>query len=318
MKRYLALGFIAIVGALLVVAGVELYQVFTPALAGGGQPGSADPVFHEGDQPLHPLKSLPDADALAERLPDGQATYKKLRDDVLGTYAKRHPGTHDNDDEARQSLKLMAYLWTWGDFYGENLLPNLADHARHLNHGESADPVWDVANDLDWYDVYYSSCDDDAGRNMKRADALNATDYPAALRLWAYQRALANLVIAEGHDDARAAMGASLGRLPELAAKAAACYENLLAQHLPNKMLYTKGRELLAAATQDPAALEASPRAWTARSPPRIATIRRHNSSMRFSTSTRAWPREAMVMRTPSATRAGRASAKTCSTLARC
>src|SRR5271170_7881539 len=87
-----------LVGAL-AVAGGAAYLVWlghmhapSPAAAIAATPGSVAPP--------RPLKPLPDADVLAQRMKWDQDVYQKLRDEALAGYVQLHPQPAPYDDEA--------------------------------------------------------------------------------------------------------------------------------------------------------------------------------------------------------------------------
>jgi hypothetical protein len=193
MKRILVLGAISIVGAIVVatLAGGYVY-FFSPESA-------TDVPSGKYVAPQVALKPLPDADALAERLPFSQNIYRKLRDDALAAYTKQHPVAHSYDVEARDTLKLASYLIIWDDYYGEGLWLVLDGHAKRLLSEGCQDQVWLSLQDIVWGPQAHSSSGAAVNEVNACANRLGASPYPAAFRLAAYRMALVNMIVAMNH-----------------------------------------------------------------------------------------------------------------------
>ena len=188
MRRILFLLAISVVGAAIVCAGVFAYQALIP------QPNPPPPaVAHTSFVPPKVLP-LPDVDTLAKRLPYGQAEYARLRDEALADFAAIHPGEHPWNTEAQETLKLMAYLHVWDDFYGENLWSIARGHFYKLEQ-EVPDQLWLSFGDIDVYRDRHSLNDATATRINVCADHLGQEVCPAAFRLWDYRTAMTNMIV---------------------------------------------------------------------------------------------------------------------------
>jgi hypothetical protein len=242
VKRFLFLLGIA-VACTVVLCGLTGAYLF---VTGNQSFGAAAPA---ATAPSTKLRPLPDVVALAARLPHDQDVYQGLSQAALAAYAKNHPGSHPYDAEARDTLKLASYLLVWDDFYGEGLWRNLNAHAEHLENEGCHDQVWLSLENIVWGPDEHSSSDEAIGEVNACENRLGASEYPAAFKLAAYQMALGNVIKAQANNAIK--QPATLATLPDLAAKAAACYGQLIAQHLPHDYLFRKGSALIDEAQDD-------------------------------------------------------------------
>ena len=141
-----------------------------------------------------------DVDRLAERMKKNVEVYRNIRDQALATYAKLHAGPNGYDADAKQAIRLAAYLWIWGDFYREGLWPIALDDADRAIEAGCNDPLVSAMRVfLICSSRQYSSFDHEAQRFDVSADQLAGTDYPAAFQFWYYRIDAQNLV--EGNQE---------------------------------------------------------------------------------------------------------------------
>src|SRR5271170_7708322 len=100
---------------------------------------NALPVFADDNKPATPAPSIPNIDVMAARMKNYQDTYRQIRDDSLAAFVKAHPNVPVND-EIKAFMGITAYLWVWGDFYGEGLSSQCSHMAEHIM--SKAIPEW--------------------------------------------------------------------------------------------------------------------------------------------------------------------------------
>jgi hypothetical protein len=253
MKRFFILAGMVVLGTGLVCAlgiGYFLWTEGHGSTATAATPPAATPAAVVPAPPVR-LRPLPDVDALARRLPYHQEVYAKVRDEALAAYAQMHPGSHPFDAEARETLKLASYLWVWGDYYGEGLWPIAIAHGRHVEDQGCLDQIWNSLYEIHWYADHRSSDDQSASQLTACENRLGLSAYPADFKLWAYHAAIGNLISAKTDSAVQPPLSTSLQALPDLAAKAVACYRDLIRQRAPPAFLYQVGCTLLQAAQND-------------------------------------------------------------------
>jgi hypothetical protein len=243
MKRILFLGAIIVVGTAAILGLVMAYLTMFP--------NGALSVAVTGQAPAPVVGPPPDGDALAHRMLADQDVYIHLRDETLAAYAKAHPGSHPFDMEARETLKLAAYLWVWDDYYGEGLWRILNQHCERLQ-ARCPDQIWLSLEDVVWGPDEHSSTDAAVNETNACENRLGATDYPAAFKFASYTMAMSNMIKAGEYEKN---VKTSLAALPDITTKTVGAYRALIAQHLPPDLLYRKGRELINEAKDDDATL---------------------------------------------------------------
>jgi len=224
-------------------------QAPSPELSITATPGSVAPAL--------PLKPLPDADVLAQRMKWDQDVYQKLRDEALAGYAQLHPNPAPYDDEAHAALKLLAYLCTWGDYYGENLWEQYSTHVTHLFDQGAKFTVFSLMLDVYVFQDRHSADEASAMGCVKDALDFQTTHYPAYFKLAIYKAQLNNLLEARQAQYISGGPGTALDKMPALVDLASQAYGELLREHLPNAVLYRAGANLLNAVREDEPTLNA-------------------------------------------------------------
>jgi uncharacterized membrane protein len=247
MKRILFLAGIVVVGTALVCGVVFAWQVLVPQFF------SPDPspagIAHLPSPAVHPL---PDADALAARLPHDQDVYRKVRDEALAAYAKLHPTPAPVDDEAHATLKLIAYLSVWDDYYGEGLRQMLNGHLDRMG---NSDPTWPVFCIVDNFMHHHSNNEAYATQVAHEMIAYDSTPYPALFRLCALRASLKDLIYPQIDPDIH--LGHAPDALPELANRAVADYRALLDNNFRHYFFYAQADILFDTAQADEATITA-------------------------------------------------------------
>ena len=252
MKRILFLGLLIIVGTALVCSAIALYQWET----------EQDQTADTGCPPPRVLTPLPDIDALAKRIPFDQEIYRNVRDQALAAYAKAHPVAHPYDDQARQALRLIAYLCVWDDFYGEGLRDQLDAQADNLLREGNRDPIWQAFCDVDAMkttfdydntpDYYNSRTDESATGFLDDIKIFGQTGYPSLFRCVAYDSAINNLLVGLHIADGGCPYGKHLlDQLPQLVQLETTYYGDLIKAGYSHHFLYEIGSELLNTARRD-------------------------------------------------------------------
>jgi hypothetical protein len=189
-------------------------------------------------------------------MPFEQDVYRQVCDAALACYAAQHPGAHPYDGEAQQTVKLACYLCIWDDYYGEGLWPIAADHAQHLQDSGCADPLWPLLSSINIFANRHALNDADIDGLDQLAETFAKGGYPPALKFWAYNAAIHNLITAKTDPNLQLAVGRSLGALPDLVTEAVACFRDMIKQHLSHVCLYRTGEALLHVAEKDEPALQ--------------------------------------------------------------
>jgi len=239
VKRYFILGLIGVFGAIVVVLSVEAYRVLVAVVAPMIAPPASTTEEHESYVLSRKLKPLPDVDALAARIPFEQDAYRQVRDAALAGYAIQHPGVHLTDAEARETLKLVAYLVIWDDFYGEGLWQAAIDHAKHIAEAGNHDPLWDAIYSAYLMEDRYSSDQSGVLELNGQQEAVGREAYPPAFKLWAYQVAIHNVEQCKEEAELHPGEGAqNFDSLPRLVDEAVDCYRQMIKQHASHVYLY--------------------------------------------------------------------------------
>jgi hypothetical protein len=137
-------------------------------------------------------KVVIDIDAMASRMKNDQPIYRQIRDDGLAAYAKTHPGV-TIDDETKAFMGISAYLWVWGDIYGEDLWQKGTVYAGDLLPRAQAD--WQANIFLREATLENSHSASVEGENYVIFSVSNAiaSDYPFELKMQACAAGLGDL-----------------------------------------------------------------------------------------------------------------------------
>jgi hypothetical protein len=212
---------------------------------------------HSTQAPLPPpAKVLPDADALARRLPFEQDDYERTRGAALAAFAAAHPGAHPWDAEARQLLKLEVYLSIWGDYYGEGWWPIAEAHAASLQSGACPDAMWRALMALASFAGRHSMDDDDVHALNTAAGDFGRTAYPPLLKVAVDLAAIKNMIAAKNDPNVQMAVGRSLGELPGVLADTSGAFRGMILGHASHVALFRLGHDLLHAAEKDEPTLQ--------------------------------------------------------------
>jgi hypothetical protein len=254
MKRLLFLAGIVVAGTAVVCGGIWLYLCFPPQAMLEAARGGIGPADSPPPPPMK-MTALPDADALASRMPHHQEIYRKVRDEALAAYAQHNPVAKASDEEARAELRLIAYLDVWQDFYGEGLWPQVSLHANNLLEERNEDPTWQLYYDVEKFQGHYSNTEAGAQTINGEMIAYSHTDYPALFKLKGDETAINNLLTA--HADAAVHLDQSYKGLPDQIALAVAEYRKLVEAHYDPTFLCFTGEEFLDGVKADEQTLEA-------------------------------------------------------------
>jgi tetratricopeptide (TPR) repeat protein len=208
----------------------------------------ADPTLDAGKTATEAASQTPfkqialartlDVDAMAARMKEHQDVYKRLRDASLKAYAARHPPGRFDTINAQQ-IRMAAYLWTWGDFYGEGLWQAYADNVNP--EPEQNDPLVSCVRSIGYYRDFYIKYDSWTDKIKATVERIENSDYPPEFKLWAWLH-MTNVICVSGLDaDAKAGMTQSFAMLPDLVRKTAASYRALIKEGLPDDLLAIKG-----------------------------------------------------------------------------
>jgi hypothetical protein len=184
-------------------------------------------------------KSAIDVDQLAGRMKRNVDVYQKVRDQSLAVYAKLHPSPSAYDDDARQAIRLAAYLWVWDDFYREGLWEIAVADATRATNGGSDDPLMMALPVIHFFDANNSTSDHQALFLNSIADRLNASAYPDELKFWCYRIDSKNLVKAKSEHEALDPK--TVAMIPGIVDKAANAYGELIKAHLDRDLLFAQG-----------------------------------------------------------------------------
>ncbi len=186
---------------------------------------------------------LIDVDAMAARMVTKQDIYKKIRDEALSGYAKRNPTPTPNDDKIKTVIRILAYLWVWGDFYGEGLWQHGANYAHSVISQGTHEQVLMTFLDIKELDGYYSGNEAAAEERNRSTDKFLEGDFPSEFKLWACQNMVCNLTKfgSYEHPDPKAP---SMQALPHFVEQWGQNYRELLKRGLPHDMLYWVGDSL--------------------------------------------------------------------------
>lgn len=233
------------------------HQKQAASAAAAAKQAEATPV------PEPPLPRELDVDAMAARMKKNREVYEKLRDDTLAAYAALHPD-HDNfKNRAAETIRLGAYLWVWGDYYGEDLWATLTDDAGHSRIDYTrADPLIDMLDDWAYYVGSYSKTGEAFDRLRKDMNELAPTNYPAEFKFScaaAYIRMVADSRANDKENKYHLTKYFEQGK--EMPPKAGDYYKELIGKKLPDAILYEHGEQLLSELDGDEESLNA---AWTA------------------------------------------------------
>ncbi len=233
VRNFLKLALYGGLGFAFLIGGYFLYLRYFSAPAQTSSPPSA-------------RRAPIDVDALASRMKSRQDIYQQLRDQALAVYGEQNPGTHSYDPQAKEAIQLAAYLWVWGDFYGEGLAKRSCDDASFVTHKGCADPFFRVVSNAPFYIHHYSTKAIDADPLRETAETLATSGYPDAFKLEAYQTAISDYVsVLESPNKTDPALDKTVLALPDLIDAWMGLYGKLVSAGLPDDLVYAKGLELL-------------------------------------------------------------------------
>jgi hypothetical protein len=175
-----------------------------------------------------------DADVLAARMPKYQDIYAKIRDQAIAAYVQAHRGSNAGDDEAKKSIKLLAYLWIWDDPFQEGLWAIDSQAAQQAESVGVDDPIIIYIADFN-----REAPDGDLGAAQlkQRADIFAETGYPDVFKMWYYQVVIAKIA----HAQSAADPGKDTTDLSASVQKWGQLYEQQIRVPLPNGLLYAVG-----------------------------------------------------------------------------
>jgi len=210
---------------------------------------SSMPSFADDKQPGTTAPPLPNIDAMAARMKNYQDTYRQIRDDSLAAFVKAHPQV-PVDDEIKVFMGIQAYLWVWGDPYGEGLWSQGSRIAEHLMTRAIID--WSVNMLLVESRLVssHSSADSDAQYTNFATLRLVQTAYPFELKMQGCATALGNLVNykTESNGDPN---GNSFRSAPYLFIAWGDGYRHMFKSKFSHEQLYSAGAHLLGVCQND-------------------------------------------------------------------
>lgn len=185
-----------------------------------------------------------------------QDIYRKIRDDALAVYTGSHPTPPPDDDKIRTLIGIFAYMTVWGDFYGEDLMLKGATCAWvGINHGVK-DPLLVTFVNIKRTSFHiHANSDKFAQKENRELDSFLATNYPAALKLWAAQAAVTDLVDHERTEHA-APGEICLKALPHFVEEWGNNYRELIRRGASHERLYILGSSMLSNAQSDEGTLD--------------------------------------------------------------
>ena len=185
-----------------------------------------------------------DVDQLAGRMKKNVAVYQQVRDQALAAFAELHPEGSMFDSDAREAIRLMAYLSTWGDFYREGLWKKAADDADRVTKAGANDPLLAALPYFPMFAEWKTPFNAKAALPLDNAAVqIAATDYPAVFKFWCDRIDAKNLVAGKtGKTPLHSALAALL---PSAVQRTAADYGEMIRAHLDSDLLFDRGYTFL-------------------------------------------------------------------------
>lgn len=241
---------------------VALFLAATFSVQGVGTQGTS--------LPLLPNSSVIDVDALAARMKHYGDTYARIRDQSLETYRKGRSanlpiavektaiGDADNkriDDEAGALIRIIAYLWVWGDSHGEGLAAHADDYDHDLLMHGCHDPFVKMVAIETQIDHGYSSNEQGTQVLNSITDYFLSSNYPPELKIKACTRTVYNLIKYRLYAQPPA-NAASLQKIPGYIAKWGELYREVLKGKPTHDQAYTIAAKFLELSQDDQNALD--------------------------------------------------------------
>jgi hypothetical protein len=180
-----------------------------------------------------------DVDQLAARMKTNVDLYKQIRDQSLAAYAKLHPTAKSYDTQAKTAIRLAAYLWVWGDFYGEDLWSAALDQETQAAQAGAVDPLLQALPVIHAFEFKPVSGDHQALFVDGEANKFAASDYPVCFKFWFYSIDAKSLVAAKTGLKLTDPKTADL--LPAIIDKAVKQYGELIKAHINPDLLASLG-----------------------------------------------------------------------------
>lgn len=192
-----------------------------------------------------PLKLMPlNVDEMAARLKKNQDLYQKLRDQSLSAFAKLHPKMDINDTEVGTAIRLATYQKIWGDYYEEDLIPELDRYAKAVQR-KCPDPLMKALIQGFFYKQMMSSTDDFQDNLIRDLNALEKSDYPTCFKFYLTRTLLIDILVVKSHPQYRDVMPRSQALLPSVQEKLSHFYAQMIQEKYPDDVLNSYGRDLL-------------------------------------------------------------------------
>jgi len=210
---------------------------------------SAMPSFADDNPPETPAPPLPNIDAMAARMKNGQDTYRQICKDSLAAFAKANPHV-PVDDEIKAFMGIQAYLWVWGDLYSEDLWSQGTRIAEHLMTRVIGE--WDVnmflqESRLESRQTFSDSPAESAAEYFNFAALkLIETAYPLELKMQGCSAALEYRVEYRGDPNRSGS-----GQVPYLFIAWGDGYRHMLKGKFSHEQVYSAGAGLLCACQND-------------------------------------------------------------------
>jgi len=163
-----------------------------------------------------------------------QDIYPKVRDDALAAYAQAHPAPQPYDADAKKMIRLLTYLWLWGDLYRESLWEVEKKLAQGVQSAAGSDPIAGMILDC---------CAKGVPDNLlQHTDSFANTAYPEVFKAWFYKEAAGKINGSSAGDSAAAKE--NLSALPNMIQKWGHLYEQQIKKPLPNSLLFSMGQSM--------------------------------------------------------------------------
>jgi len=199
--------------------------------------------------PRMPNYAVIDVDAMAARMLANQDIYRKIRDEGLAHFAKSQTKTAA-DEQMKALIRISAYLWVWGDFYGECVWRQGRDYASDAITTGMSDPQASMFYEEYGLQSNHSASGEDAQRINLAAEALFSSGYPAQFKMQACTSTLQNLINykTQGHGDPNESC---FNELPALIKEWGKDYRQMIKEKWPDYLLSDAGDSLLCTAQDD-------------------------------------------------------------------
>jgi len=238
MIRILFLAGIVLVGTAAVCSLYLGFSMFTMSSA-------ATPA------PEHPKIALYDVDAMAARMTKDKNYYSKVRDDALSFYARQHPASAPYNEEAKMVIRLAAYFVTWGDFYGERVLLDLADIEQQAENKGLHEPLFCNLQMDGWEDSSHPSTEGGAVEECNEMTEVAKDAFPTVLKFWGYESAI--LATLQFNDAAGTTHKnpPSMQKVPHLVSLWGECLKQLIADKAPDHVIFDMPMHLMEGCESD-------------------------------------------------------------------